>query len=390
MGGVRRLFIPGYYAGFSNQRMSLDIAVILAHLTGRVLVPYRFREPPRPPVIPDPRRGPAPLRLLDLFEIPVAWSDELLLKTWINAPGALDCPWPPVYNSVFCPAGVAPEGDRFLQFSNGRPHILALNDAQCDAADLHISGSTLGHYSYFMYVEWERRREVVDLAKRIRPKAPYLAVARRIVAALGSFNAVHLRRGDFLRSQLAKMTRSTVVGGDEIVANLATRMAAEDLLVICTDGSPDEPIFAPIRSYFRQTIFLEQWLRGFPEPGLGFDELPRRDATVIALLTQCVAAEARVFAGTLFSTFTALIHRLRAWFRGESRALYCYSDFDSPLVSYRDCEFEPVDDGAFTWNRIRYPVSPDAYSWLREWPECADLSPPERHAAAGGQGSAHS
>jgi hypothetical protein len=31
-----------------------------------------------------------------------------------------------------------------------------------------------------------------------------------------------------------------------------------------------------------------------------------------------------------------------------------------------------VDDGAYTWNRVRYPVSPDAYSWLREWPEASN------------------
>ena len=45
---MRRLFVPGYYSGFSNNKMSLDIAVVLAHLTGRTLVPYRFRLPRRP------------------------------------------------------------------------------------------------------------------------------------------------------------------------------------------------------------------------------------------------------------------------------------------------------------------------------------------------------
>jgi hypothetical protein len=97
---------------------------------------------------------------------------------------------------------------------------------------------------------------------------------------------------------------------------------------------------------------------------------------VMALLTQLLASKARVFAGTLFSTFTALIHRLRGFDRQDSRFLYCHNDFSSPLVRFERCEFLPVDDGPYTWNRIRYPVSPDAYSWMREWPESSDFAPP--------------
>jgi hypothetical protein len=67
---------------------------------------------------------------------------------------------------------------------------------------------------------------------------------------------------------------------------------------------------------------------------------------------------------------------LRGFESKESRFLYCHNDFSSPLVRYERCEFLPVDDGPYTWNRIRYPVSPDAYSWMREWPESSDSAPP--------------
>ena len=76
-----------------------------------------------------------------------------------------------------------------------------------------------------------------------------------------------------------------------------------------------------------------------------------------------------VFAGTLFSTFTGLIHRLRGFADVDSKFLYCYNDFLSQSVRFEQCEFQPLADGPYSWNRIRYPVSPDAYSWLREWPE---------------------
>ena len=42
-------------------------------------------------------------------------------------------------------------------------------------------------------------------------------------------------------------------------------------------------------------------------------QLPRNNESVMALLTQLVASKAGIFAGTLFSTFTALIHRMRGF-----------------------------------------------------------------------------
>ena len=68
---TRRLFVPGYYSGFSNNKMSLDIAIVLAYLTGRLLVPYRFRLPRQSPVDARPGRVLEPLLVPDLFDIPV-------------------------------------------------------------------------------------------------------------------------------------------------------------------------------------------------------------------------------------------------------------------------------------------------------------------------------
>jgi hypothetical protein len=376
---VRRLFVPGYYCGFSNNKMSLDIAVVLAYLTGRVLVPYRFRLPRRLPVDLESDQVLEPMLVPDLFELPVPWSDEYLLKTWISVPGALQCDWESVFNSVLCfPAAPSNDDERFQHFRNGRRHVYTFSQQQDEAPDLHINTYTLGHYSYFFYLDEGRRRQVVDLMNRMRPKQPYLEAADRIAASFGPFNAIHIRRGDFVTNQLSrsKITRAASISGQEIVANLASRMDRDAPLVICTDGSSREEIFGPIQKYFREPIFLDRYLREHASMRELLSHLPRDDESVQALLTQLVASKAQVFAGTLFSTFTALIHRWRAFGCQESRFLYCYSDFISPLVRFDRCEFLPVDDGPYSWNRIRYPVSPDAYSWLREWPEASGSVPP--------------
>lgn len=369
---MRRLFVPGYYSGFSNNKMSLDIAVVLAHLTGRVLVPYRFRMPRRSPVEDASGRVHEPLLVPDLFDIPVAWSDEYLMKTWISVPGALECAWAPVFESVFAfPASSVNEDARFQAFRNGRRHVYAFDEQHEEVADLHINTLALGHYSYYFFLDDERRRGVIDLMRRLRPKRPYGEVAERVAASLGAFNAIHVRRGDFVANELAKekISRTTSVSGQEIVANLATRMDRDDPLVICTDGSSREELFGPIQQYFRETIFLDRYLRESANTRAMIAQLPRDDETVEALLTQLVASKAQVFAGTMFSTFTALIQRMRGLAGRDSSFLYCHNDFASPLVHYDRCEFLPVDDGPYSWNRIRYPLPSDAYSWMREWPE---------------------
>src|SRR5262245_62090895 len=70
-------------------KMSLDIAIVLAHLTNRVLVPYRFRLPRRLPT--EPGRILEPLLVPDLFDIPVHWSDEYVRKmergSWLTDGG---------------------------------------------------------------------------------------------------------------------------------------------------------------------------------------------------------------------------------------------------------------------------------------------------------------
>ena len=366
--------------------MSLDIAVALAYLTGRVLMPYRFRMPRRHAI--DLQRGegvPEPIIVPDLFEIPIPWSDEYLTKTWVSLPGAIEYVWRPAYDSVLCfPASLSDDDHRFPDFRNGRRNSYAFDERHEDAADLQIHTLTLANYSHFFFLDEAHRGQLIDLMKRIRPKQPYVAAAERIAASLGSFNALHLRRGDFLSNELSKrgITRTISVTGEEIVANLATRLARHDRLLICTDGSPQEELFGPIMKYFREVIFLDSYLRDNTSIADIVSGLPKQNEAVSALLTQLIASSSQIFVGTLFSTFTALIQRMRGLAGRDPTFLYCYNDFVSPLVRFKDCQFLPVDEGPYSWNRVRYPLSPDAYSWFREWPESFQADVPEGKAGA--------
>jgi hypothetical protein len=255
--------MPGYYCGFSNMKMSLDIAIVLAHLTDRVLVPYRFRLPRRVPT--EPGRILEPLLVPDLFEIPVPWSDEYVRKTWISAPAALPCSWPPLFESVFCSLGTGPTDDEdFRRFRNGRAHVLILTRQQDEAPDLHVTTHALGHYSYFFYLDEARRRRVVDLMKRVRPKRPYREAADRIAAMFGSFNAIHLRRGTSPRTIWRREVLACRVHqwAREIVAN---RVANE----------PDDPLVVSYRRLvLRRDLRPIQKHFARPCSWIGFERMP--------------------------------------------------------------------------------------------------------------------
>ena len=247
--------------------------------------------------------------ITELFEIPVPWSDEYLLNTWISVPGALECAWEPVWESVLCfPATLPRDDECFRSFRNGREHAVVFDERQDETPALHINTSdTLGLYCRFFYVDQARRRQVIELMRRLRPKRAYREAADRIAAGLGAFNAVHIRRGDFQTDWWAEtgFKRAPFVSGQEIVTNLASRLGRDDTLVICTDDSSHDELFGPIQKHFRRVIFFDRYLRESADMRELTAQLPRYDDAVEVLLTQLAVSKARVFVGTMFSTFTS-------------------------------------------------------------------------------------
>jgi hypothetical protein len=221
---VRRLFFKGYSAGLSNCILSLEIGVGLAHLTDRVLVPYGFDLPWCPDGPPTRENsGRRQATLLDLLEIPGPVDGSYLSEVDIPS-DVVRCNWPPVYESVFSLESTPSAAD-FFDFCNGRAHVLAFSPAERRAINLCIASETLGLYSYFFYLEPDVQIDLLRIMRALRPKREYRALARGVVKRLGTFNAVHLRRGDFAANSFTP--RSGVVEGGEIAHNLASRLDTE-------------------------------------------------------------------------------------------------------------------------------------------------------------------
>lgn len=347
--------------------MSMDIGIALAFLDRRELVPYGFGSPWRST---RARIAPETARCItspfDLFDVPVAVDLSHLRETC--RPAGVVCDWGPLYESVFhlSKPEALHENRRFQCFRNGRPRVVTFDDEARAACDLVIDTATLTTYAYFFYLNDRMARDLAAVMGRERPLAPYRDLARSFAGAMGRYNAVHIRRGDFVTRSYTP--RSSRVSGEEIARNLEEVFDRDTPLALCTDAD-EQTFFEPLLRTFPRAFFLEREILESDEWRARFDELPFNDDHGFSVLVQQIASLADTFAGTLFSSFTSEIQRARG-FRGDPRFLYCYNDWPyHPHVAFERCEFKATHRGPYTWNRIRFPVDPRACSWLRDWPE---------------------
>jgi hypothetical protein len=353
--------------GLSNLKMALDIGVGLAHLTGRTLVVYEndpLWDGPAPVVALRRPAAPRPT-ILDLFDLPVPHVREEFFSLPVCGLSLHRCAWHDFPHSLFYYPADMPTGDRaFEDFCNGRRYAYTI-DERLNAFDvLQVDARPLALYSYFFYLPAARRADFVRLMAAVRPKLPYQRFADELSRHLGQFNAVHIRRSDSKRTT----PRTGVVTANEIVSNLRDVLPTAELLVICTDESSEREFFAPLLAHYKRAVFLDRLILDEPMWADRFYDLPYHRDPTLALVTQLVAAQAARFAGTLFSTFTALIHRLRGFRFGREPFLYAFDQFTGhpPFVA---CQYRETRDGHFSWNRLDYPKQPDLYAWFREWPE---------------------
>lgn len=370
----RRLYFKLYHGGMCNMLMSLDNAVALAHLSGRTLVPFNAR-----PLDQGHYRPLQPNRdfvryasLLDVFDVPVPVSRECYPQESIDVRalrrlqcgGFLDAPYCISREKIVLESWM----DEFLN----KRDVAALWDFNVpggNAAALAIEAPSLAMHSYFLCLEPPLRAEMNRLLARIQAKPPYQEAARVIASRLGRFNALHLRRGDFVRARFTP--RAASITPQEVLGNIEEYFERDVPLAILTDSPDDMAFLGPILDHYRQGFILDRFLlddAGCREILAG---LPFHDNSILSLLAMLIAIHADNFIGTLVSSFTAMIQRRRGIERGDRRFLFVANDFGEH-VRFRHCQFEETRHGRFSWNRAPLPISPHHHGWCREWPEVFD------------------
>lgn len=347
----------------TNVRMGTEIAVGLAHLTGRRLWASFDRPIPRAPrsSIPDGRLG-RPATVVDLFELPVpiVHPDEF---AEVEAARTDTIEWPDFSTAVCVVDGdVDLEDVELRDFANGRTTFVRPPMSQSSVVS--ITGRPLGFYSYFFRASPAVRRGLHAVLRGVRPRRPYVELASSIARDLGPHNAVHLRRSDLTIG----IPAYGHVTPDVIAGNLAAQLDTDETLLVCSEVDAGDELFDPLRRRFRELVFANDLILG--DHGERFFGLPRHEDNALGLVTQEVASRSARFVGTIGSTFTAMIQRNRL-VRDADETFRYTADYTPPGPMFRNGEFIEIAAGCYSWNRLGYSMSPDVLSWFREWPESA-------------------
>jgi len=364
-------------AGLSNLIMSLELGVVLSVLTDRVLV-LKGNHSPRANVVRYDGfvSNAHPSRITDLIDLGVPWIDAEQINLASLAPYEL-CDRPAWDWVFYYPAKLSTETDDYRSFARGRTEFVTAGEDISNVPALSFSGGshgeTLCFYSYFFYLDPAAQLQACEALRRVRPKPELDELAKRVARDLGSFNAAHIRRGDF-KSTIGVTTLERAAA--EAIEALDWNFSRDDRLVVLTDEAGD-PFFDEIKAAYPDHVFLDHHI--LENYSSDFLELPARDSIALAYLSQLIAAESRDFIGSMTSTFTSIIQRMRGNLGKDEPFKFLWNELPEPgdklergRHSKSDCIrlekgiMVEEGDGPYSWNRVNQRLNP---GWMREWPE---------------------
>jgi hypothetical protein len=365
----------------TNRRMSIEIGLGLAALSGRRLS-MPWSEPvgraPGPRPASEPARDDRPL-ITDLWDLS---GDLLGDEEWrdVERGGAsqLDLHWR-FQRSVYLADDTAVPDPGVRDFANGRTTFVRIPET--DSEVVRIEGRPLSWYSYFFYATGATRRRLLDAVGGVRLRRAFEELGHRIADDIGRFHVAHIRRTDLVKGIRAYAG----VSPRHIADGVADVIPDDAPLLIATEADPESSLFDPIRDRFGEIVFVNDLI--LRDHRAAFDGLPVSEDNALGAVTQVIASCADRFVGTMGSTFTGLIHRLRLQ-RGIAEPFAYTVDFTPGASMLVRGAYDERHDGRYTWNRIALGVAPPICSWLREWPEAVvsaddELAPaPARRADA--------
>lgn len=358
----------------SNELLSVELAVGIAHLTGRTLV---LDGAYAPGAAPDARadRASPPLapRILDLVDdlpVPIASRAELQTRITAAKPSIL-APDIRLAEAVFVDAARVHDEETLREFAGSR----AVFPDPVEEV-LHLQASNTGYYSRIIYAP---RPSFYATMERVAPRKPYGELAAAVAESLGRFNAVHVRVGDF--RQL--MPYRGLDYAQEILRNLAENLSSDETLAIFTDEPENVDFFAPIVAHFSRHVFLASLIGS--DFARDFRHLPFHEDAALEWVSNLVLRGAQEFVGTPGSAFSGLVQRhvaiaqaRRDLFHQPRGFKFTYPGHATIDVPFENGIYLETRPGRYSWNRIDWPLSEEAKSCYREWPEAI----PERQQAA--------
>lgn len=161
---------------------------------------------------------------------------------------------------------------------------------------IYFPSVLFGHFWYQIYpggpVERNRLKDKINLAFRYKQK--YFDLAQSFKTNIGQYNAVHVRRGDFLH--IREKGIETIATGERLLEALSVVYKKEKPLYIASDEGKDG-FFDAVKENFN-VYFLKD-----------MNFIPNKMEA--AILDQIMCAKADRFYGTYLSTFSKRINIMR-------------------------------------------------------------------------------
>ena len=181
----------------------------------------------------------------------------------------------------------------FLNFTDGR----FIEDLNRRETYLHFENCLFGQFIYHVYPGGpEKRNELKDkINQQFAYKPLFFDTAKYVKSTIGSYNALHLRRNDFLQFQKENI-ETHVATGEKLLEAIKEIFPNKLPIYIATDETNYE-FFRPIKKEF--DIYFWQ---DFSLPGKDLEKI---------VTEQCICENADYFIGTYFSTFTKRINIMR-------------------------------------------------------------------------------
>ena len=188
----------------------------------------------------------------------------------------------------------------FHDFCHGR----TVMELDCDEQFMHFENNLFGHYWYHVYPGGENiRNQLKDKVNRVlRYHDKFYFYADKVYEEIGEFNAIHVRRNDFLD---AREDAIACVDAPEKIVEMVERLPFRDKtlpLYIATDEQ-DRSFFDLLAEKY-EIYFYEDFEYEFNDD---FDD----DDLHVAVLEQTICSQAENFFGTYLSTFSKRINIMR-------------------------------------------------------------------------------
>lgn len=252
---------------------------------------------------------------------------------------------------VICfPRFPEPSSSRFQElhaFLAGREGAIELNEELRNLKWLHLERA-LGHFYTSFFLD---RRKDVQLKKLFRNHLslhPAMCeAATPLVSKLGSYSAIHVRRGDFSRQY-----PRAVIPADRILKNISSKIKFGSRLYVATNEK-ERSFFKPLANKYD--------LRFFSDIREDRDYLPY----IVAGAEMLICASATVFIGNRLSTFSGYITRLRGYRKAADTSIYFTDGFHQDMSVPGQSSHLP-----YTWQQSIAAGTP---LWGREYRESWEI-----------------